>query len=174
MKTVLRIGLLSLSLLMTVVTVFAQSSKSWKNTPPVKTSFIKNSKPGAPNILWILLDDVGFGATSAFGGLINTPVLDSLANQGLRFTNFHTAGICTPTRAALLTGRNHHSVGMGLFPHFYLSADYPGYNGHLQPEHGTIAEVLHENGYSTYQLGKWHQTPDDEATDLGPFDRWPS
>ena len=153
---------------------FAQVSKSWKDTPPQKQEFLKKAQAGAPNILVIVLDDVGYGATSPFGGLINTPNLDSLANQGLRYTNFHTAGICSPTRAALLTGRNHHSVGMGLFPHFYLSADYPGYNGHLQPENGTIAQVLRENGYSTYQLGKWHQTPDDEATDLGPFDRWPS
>ncbi|HTF21734.1 MAG TPA: sulfatase-like hydrolase/transferase [Chryseolinea sp.] len=174
MKTVLRIGLLSLFLLIADINVFGQPSKSWKDTPPVKTEFVKKAKPGSPNILWILLDDVGFGATSAFGGLINTPVLDSLANQGLRFTNFHTAGICSPTRAALMTGRNHHSVGMGLFPHFYLSADYPGYHGHLQPRSGTVAQVLQENGYSTYQLGKWHLTPDAENTDIGPFERWPS
>ena len=156
------------------ISVNAQVSKSWKDTPPQKKEFLKNAPVGAPNILLIILDDVGYGATSPFGGLIHTPNLDTLANHGLRYTNFHTAGICSPTRAALLTGRNHHSVGMGLFPHFYLSADYPGYNGHLQPENGTIAQALQENGYSTYQLGKWHQTPDDEATDLGPFDRWPS
>ena len=156
-------------------TVSAQQvNKSWKAATPQKQDFIKNAQPGSPNVIWILLDDVGYGATSAFGGLIQTPVLDSLANRGIRYTNFHTAGICSPTRAALLTGRNHHSVGMGLFPHYYLSAEYPGYNGHLQPRSGTIAEVLRENGYNTYQLGKWHQTPDDEATDLGPFDRWPS
>jgi arylsulfatase len=149
-------------------------SKSTRDSQPYKIDYIKKAPAGSPNIVWIILDDVGYGATSAFGGLIRTPNLDSLANQGLRYTNFHTAGICSPTRAALLTGRNHHSVGMGLFPHFYLSADYPGYNGHILPTKGTIAEVLQENGYSTYQLGKWHLTPDDEATDLGPFDRWPS
>jgi arylsulfatase A-like enzyme len=149
-------------------------SKSVKDSQPYKVEYLKKAAAGSPNVLLILLDDVGYGATSAFGGLIHTPNLDTLANQGLRYTNFHTAGICSPTRAALLTGRNHHSVGMGLFPHYYLSADFPGYNGHIQPEKGTIAEVLHENGYSTYQLGKWHLTPDDENTDLGPFDRWPS
>lgn len=172
MKTLFRF--LLLSLLFPGINALAQTSKSWKSTPPVKTEFVKKATPGSPNILWILLDDVGYGATSAFGGLINTPVLDSLANQGLRFTNFHTAGICSPTRAALMTGRNHHSVGMGLFPHFYLSADYPGYNGHLQPRSGTVAQVLQQNGYSTYQLGKWHLTPDAENTDIGPFERWPS
>lgn len=149
-------------------------SKSAKDSQPYKIDYLKKSPEGAPNIVWILLDDVGYGATSAFGGLIHTPNFDTLANQGLRYTNFHTAGICSPTRAALLTGRNHHSVGMGLFPHFYLSADYPGYNGHIQPQKGTVAEVLKENGYNTYQVGKWHLTPDDESTDLGPFDRWPS
>jgi arylsulfatase A-like enzyme len=149
-------------------------AKSVKDSQPHKVEFLKKAPVGAPNVLLILLDDVGYGATSAFGGLINTPHLDSLANQGLRYTNFHTAGICSPTRSALMTGRNHHSVGMGLFPHFYLSADFPGYNGHIQPEKGTIAQTLRENGYSTYQLGKWHLTPDDEATDLGPFERWPS
>src|SRR5882757_4320744 len=82
---------------------------------------------GAPNVVWILLDDVGYGATSPFGGLIETPNFDYLANNGLRYTNFHTTGICSPTRAALLTGRNHHSVGMGMFPPPYISGDFPGY-----------------------------------------------
>jgi arylsulfatase A-like enzyme len=149
-------------------------SKSVKDSQPFKVEFLPKAPQGAPNILLILLDDVGFGATSAFGGLVNTPNFDSLANNGLRYTNFHTTGICSPTRAALLTGRNHHSVGMGMFPHYYLSADFPGYNGHIQPENGTIAETLKKNGYPTYQLGKWHLTPDEEATDLGPFVRWPS
>ncbi len=149
-------------------------SESVKNSQPYKIEYVKKAPVGAPNIVWILLDDVGYGAISTYGGLINTPNFDNLANNGLRYTNFHTAGICSPTRSALLTGRNHHSVGMGMFPHFVISGDYPGYNGHILPPKGTIAEVLKENGYSTYQVGKWHLTPDEETTDLGPFDRWPS
>ncbi|MFA5633107.1 MAG: arylsulfatase [Porticoccaceae bacterium] len=129
---------------------------------------------GAPNIVWILLDDVGFGASSAFGGLIQTPTLEDLADNGLRYTNFHTAGICSPTRAALLTGRNHHKVGMGMFPDKFLAFEFPGYTGRLEPKDGTIAEYLRTVGYSTYALGKWHLTPDDEMTDLGPFERWPT
>nr|WP_293837096.1 arylsulfatase [uncultured Arsenicibacter sp.] len=147
---------------------------SAKESTPYKIDYLKKAAAGSPNVLLILLDDVGYGASSAFGGVINTPTFDALANNGLRYTNFHTAGICSPTRSALLTGRNHHAVGMGLFPHFILSGDYPGYNGHLLPTSGTIAEVLRENGYNTYHVGKWHLTPDEEATDLGPFDRWPS
>lgn len=150
----------------TVGKTFAQSKEWW----PEK----KGSPKGAPNVIWILLDDAGFGASSSFGGLINTPTFDSLADQGLRYTNFHTTGVCAPTRAALLTGRNHHSVHMGLFPHEFLSAGFPGYDGRIPSSKGTIAENLRQNGYSTYQLGKWHLTPDDETSDLGPFDRWPS
>lgn len=134
----------------------------------------RHAKPGAPNVLWILLDDVGFGAASPFGGIINTPTFDSLSAAGLRYTNFHTTGVCSPTRAALLTGRNHHRVHMGLFPHEFLSAGFPGYDGVIPSDKGTVAEILRENGYSTYQLGKWHLTPDAELTELGPFDRWPS
>ncbi len=127
---------------------------------------------GAPNIVWILLDDVGFGAVSAFGGLINTPVLDSLAGNGLRYTNFHTIGICAPTRAALLTGRNHHSVHMGLFPDNAIGT--PGYDALIPFEKGTVAEVLRENGYNTFALGKWHITPLKDLTPAGPFHRWPT
>jgi arylsulfatase A-like enzyme len=145
---------------------YAQSREAPRPAPPVAK--------GKPNILWILLDDVGFGASSAFGGLINTPTFDRLANNGLRFTNFHTTGVCAPTRAALLTGRNHHKTGMGIFPHRGLSFGFPGYSGFMQPKDGTVAEYLRDAGYSTYALGKWHLTPDEEGTDLGPFDRWPS
>ena len=150
----------------TISKTFAASKEWW----PEK----KKAKKGAPNVIWILLDDAGFGASSSFGGLINTPTFNELANQGLRYTNFHTTGVCSPTRAALLTGRNHHSVHMGLFPHEFLSAGFPGYDGRIPASKGTVAENLRENGYSTYQLGKWHLTPDAELTDLGPFDRWPS
>lgn len=129
---------------------------------------------GAPNVIWILLDDVGYGASSAFGGGARTPVLEGLARNGLTYTNFHTTAVCSPSRAALMTGRNHHTVGMGLLPQKLMAAEFPGYTGRLQPQDGTIAEYLRARGYSTYMLGKWHLTPDEEATDLGPFDRWPT
>ncbi len=127
---------------------------------------------GAPNVLWIMLDDVGFGASSAFGGLIETPTFDSLANNGLRYTNFHTTGICSPTRAALLTGRNSHSVGMG--HHAELAIGTPGYSGDIPLEAGTIAEIFRENGYNTFALGKWHGNRSIDLTAAGPFNRYPT
>jgi arylsulfatase len=132
----------------------------------------KKAPQGAPNVVWILLDDVGFGAVGTFGGLINTPTIDSLANNGLRYTNFHTTAICSPTRAALLTGRNSHSVHMGLFPNTAIGT--PGYDGYMPFEKATVAEILRENGYNTYATGKWHLTPPSDATALGPFNRWPT
>lgn len=129
---------------------------------------------GAPNVLLIILDDVGFGASSAFGGVIRTPTLDSLANNGLRYVNFHTAAICAPTRSALLTGRNSHFVHEGGFSHISLSAGFPGYDGRIPSSDGTIAEILRANGYNTFAVGKYGLTPDEEATDAGPFDHWPS
>jgi arylsulfatase A-like enzyme len=142
-------------------------SKEWW-APTVK------APTGAPNVVWIVLDDVGFAASSTFGGLINTPTFDSLANNGLRYTNFHTTGICAPTRAALLTGRNHHSVHEGGFSHTFLSAGFPGYDGRIPAKDGTIAEILRDNGYNTFAVGKYGLTPDEEASDAGPFDHWPS
>ncbi len=144
----------------------ADSKEWWPE--PLKTP------AGAPNIVWVLLDDVGFGASSAFGGLISTPNFDSLAARGLRYTNFHTAGICAPTRAALLTGRNHHYVHMGNFAHTFTAAGFPGYDGRIPPDKGTIAEVLRENGYNTFAVGKYGVTPDEDTTDAGPFVRWPT
>jgi len=132
----------------------------------------KKAPDGAPNVVWILLDDIGFGATSAFGGLIQTPTLDSLANNGLRYTNFHTTAICSPTRSALLTGRNSHSVHMGLFPTTAIGT--PGYDGYIPFEKATIAEILKENGYNTFAVGKWHVTPAADVTPAGPFNRWPT
>lgn len=129
---------------------------------------------GAPNVVWILLDDVGYGASSSFGGLIQTPTFDSLANNGLRYTNFHTAAICAPTRSALLTGRNSHYVHVGGFSHTILSAGFPGWDGKIPSDKGTIAEVLRDNGYNTFAVGKYGVTPDEDATDAGPFDRWPT
>jgi len=150
----------------TVGRTLAQSKEWWPE--PVK------APAGAPNVVWILLDDVGFGASSAFGGVISTPTFDSLANNGLWYTNFHTAGICAPTRAALLTGRNHHFVHEGGFSHTILSAGFPGYDGRLPAKDGTIAEILRDNGYNTFGVGKYGVTPDEEASDAGPFDHWPS
>lgn len=142
-------------------------SKEWWPAP------VKAPKD-APNVVWILLDDVGFGASETFGGLIATPNFDTLANNGLRYTNFHTAAICAPTRSALLTGRNHHSVHEGGFSHTVLSAGFPGYDGRIPSTAGTIAEVLRDSGYNTFAVGKYGLTPDEEATDAGPFDHWPS
>ncbi|MDR3713576.1 MAG: arylsulfatase [Puia sp.] len=127
---------------------------------------------GAPNVLWILIDDVGFGASSSFGGLIQTPNFDSLANDGIRYTNFHTTGICSPTRAALLTGRNSHSVAMG--HHAELGIGTPGYSGDIPFEAGTVAEIFKENGYNTFALGKWHSTHPKDVTAAGPYNRWPT
>jgi arylsulfatase len=127
---------------------------------------------GAPNVVVILLDDVGFGHPSTFGGSIPTPQLDKLASQGLRYTRFHTIGICSPTRIALLTGRNHHQVATGTITE--LSTGFPGYNGVWPREAASVARVLKENGYSTGVWGKWHNTPDWETSPIGPFHRWPS
>jgi len=133
---------------------------------------VQSSDKAAPNVIWILLDDVGYGASSTFGGLVDTPNLDALAAQGLRYTNFHTTAISAPTRAALLTGRNHHSAGFGLFAE--TSVDLPGYSAKIPASKGTVAEVLKESGYNTYAVGKWHLTPVEEATPAGPFNRWPT
>ncbi len=129
---------------------------------------------GSPNVVWILLDDVGFGASSAFGGGIRTPTMDQLAQQGLRYTNFHTTAICAPTRSALLTGRNSSSVHEAGFSHTVLSAGFPGWDGRIPSEDGTIAEILRADGYNTFAVGKYGLTPDEEATDAGPFDHWPT
>lgn len=144
----------------------AESEEYWQQ--PVK------APAGAPNVVWIILDDVGFGATSTFGGVIRTPTFDSLAAGGLRYTNFHTCGICAPTRSALLTGRNHHFVHEGGFSHISLSAGFPGYDGRIPSRDGTVAEILRDNGYNTIAVGKYGLTPDEEASDAGPFDHWPS
>jgi arylsulfatase A-like enzyme len=127
---------------------------------------------GAPNVLIILLDDVGFGASSTFGGPCATPTFDRLAEQGLRYTRFHTTALCSPTRAALLSGRNHHSVGMGGITEIATSA--PGYNSMRPRNKAPLAEVLKLNGYSTAHFGKCHEVPVWETSPMGPFDRWPS
>jgi arylsulfatase A-like enzyme len=127
---------------------------------------------GAPNVLVVLLDDVGFGASSAFGGPCATPTAERLANNGLRYNRFHTTALCSPTRQALLTGRNHHSVGMGGITEIATSA--PGYNSIRPNTAAPLAETLKLNGYSTAQFGKCHEVPVWETSPLGPFDAWPS
>ena len=127
---------------------------------------------GAPNILVILLDDTGFGASSAFGGPCNTPTFDRLAESGLKYSRFHTTALCSPTRQALLTGRNHHAVGMGGITEIATSA--PGYNSIRPKSAAPLAETLKLNGYSTAQFGKCHEVPVWETSPMGPFDSWPS
>ncbi len=126
----------------------------------------------APNVLIVLIDDVGFGASTAFGGPCNTPNFDRLADNGLKYTRFHTTALCSPTRAALLGGRNHHSVGMGGITEIATSA--PGYSSMRPRNKAPIAEMLKLNGYSTAHFGKCHEVPVWETSPMGPFDRWPS
>lgn len=142
---------------------------------------VKDSKPdfprpvqapkGAPNVLLIMLDDVGFGASSTFGGPCETPVLDRLAKTGLRFTQFHTTALCSPTRAALLTGRNHHSAHTGVI--MEQGTGFPGYDTLMGKDTATVAEILKQHGWNTAWFGKNHNVPDWESSQAGPFDRWP-
>jgi arylsulfatase A-like enzyme len=127
---------------------------------------------GAPNVLIVLIDDVGFAASSAFGGPIDTPAFERLADDGLKYNRFHTTALCSPTRAALLTGRNHHSVGMGGITEIATSA--PGYSSIRPRSKAPLAETLKLNGYSTAHFGKCHEVPVWETSPMGPFDRWPS
>ena len=126
----------------------------------------------APNVVIVLLDDVGFGATETFGGPIPTPTLEGLAKRGLRYNRFHTTGICSPTRASLLTGRNPHAVGVGAV--LNSASNHPGKQGILRDDAQTLAQVLSVWGYATGAFGKWHLTPDWETSPAGPFDRWPT
>lgn len=126
---------------------------------------------GAPNILIAMLDDVGFADFDCFGAEIQTPTIDRLAGNGLRFTGFHTTAMCSTTRASLLTGRNHHSVGMGCLANF--DSGYPGYRGKISSDAATIAELLRPTGYRNYYVGKWHVTPLTQSGPTGPFDGWP-
>jgi hypothetical protein len=126
---------------------------------------------GAPNVLLIMTDDVGFGAPGTFGGVIPTPALDRVAKSGLRYTNFHSTSLCSPTRAALITGRNHHVSGFGVVGE--IATGFPGYNSVIRRENGTIGSILRANGYATSWFGKNHNTPSYQATQAGPFDQWP-
>jgi arylsulfatase A-like enzyme len=127
---------------------------------------------GGPNVLLVLIDDAGFGNPSTFGGAIDTPKYTRMAEQGLRYNRFHVTALCSPTRAALLTGRNHHRVGYGMVGEF--SGPFPGYNATIPHDCVPFARTLQENGYLTGAFGKWHLTPDDQQGYAGPFDRWPT
>ncbi len=126
----------------------------------------------APNIMIIMLDDVGPGQASTYGGEINTPTLTKVANEGISFNRFHSTAMCSPTRAALLTGRNHHRVGNGVIAEF--ANDWDGYSGVIPKTSATMAEVLRQYGYATSAFGKWHNTPAAETSEVGPFDNWPT
>ncbi len=142
----------------------------------------KNSKPywparivppkDAPNVLLIMTDDQGYGVSGTFGGVVPTPAMDRIAKAGLRYTQFHSTALCSPTRAALITGRNHHSVGYGVIGE--MSTGFPGYNSVIGPENATCGEILKQNGYATSWFGKNHPTPTYQYSAAGPFDQWPS
>jgi arylsulfatase len=127
---------------------------------------------GAPNVLLIMTDDVGFGASSTFGGPIQTPTFQRLADSGLRYNMYHTTALCSPTRAALITGRNHHTNASGVITEF--ATGFPGYNSLVPKSSGSVGEVLRENGYNTSWFGKMHNVPDWMSSQAGPFDLWPS
>ncbi len=160
--------------------------KSLPPTPPkfggVINEEAKDSKPfwpptvvppkSASNVLLIMTDDQGYGVSGTFGGVIPTPTMDRIANAGLRYTEFHSTALCSPTRAALITGRNHHSVGFGVIGE--MSTGYPGYDSYIGPENATIGAILRGNGYATSWFGKNHNTPTYLYSAAGPFDQWPS
>src|SRR4029453_16509671 len=148
-----------------VITDTATDSKSW--WPPTVVP-----PKGAPNILLIMTDDQGYGVYSTFGGVIPTPAMDRIAKAGLRYTQFHSTALCSPTRAALITGRNHHSAGFGVIAE--ESTGYPGYDSVIEKNSATIGEILKENGYATSWFGKNHNTPTYVYSVSGPFDQWPS
>lgn len=126
---------------------------------------------GAPNILLVLFDDVGFSDFGCYGSSIRTPTIDAIAARGLRYSGFHTTAMCSTTRAALLTGRNHHAVGVGCLANF--DSGFPGYRGKISPDAGTLAELLRPHGWRNYMVGKWHVTPLTQSGPAGPFDGWP-
>jgi hypothetical protein len=139
-------------------------------TPPPR--FEVKAPPGAPNVLIVLIDDMGFGQSSAFGGPIHMPTVEGLANNGLRYNEFHTTALCSPTRSALLSGRNHHMNNFGSIAE--TATSFPGQTGKRPNSVATIAEMLRLNGYSTAQFGKNHETAPWEVSPSGPTDRWPT
>ena len=127
---------------------------------------------GAPNVLLIMTDDAGYGVSGTFGGVIPTPTLDQIAADGIRYTQFHSTALCSPTRAALITGRNHHSAGFGVIAE--QSTGFPGYDSIIGADNGTIGTILKNHGYATSWIGKNHNTPTSAISAAGPFDQWPS
>ena len=140
-----------------------ESSPAWP--APVR------AKPGSPNVLFIVLDDTGFGQLGCYGSPINTPNINKLAQNGLLYTNMHTTALCSPTRSCILNGRNHHSNAMACITEG--SEGFPGANGAIPFENGFLSEILLGQGYNTYALGKWHLTPAEQISAAGPYDRWP-
>jgi len=130
------------------------------------------AREGMPNVLFIILDDTGYGQLGCYGSPIETPNLDRLAANGLRYTNMHTTALCSPTRSCILTGRNHHSNAMAAITE--TSTGYPGYNGYIPFENGFLSEMLQQQGYNTYAIGKWHLTPAEQISAAGPYERWPT
>jgi len=142
---------------------YSESTPWWPPRP--------SAPPGAANVVMVVLDDVGFAQLGCFGSDIDTPVLDALGRDGLRFSNFHTTAVCSATRSCLLTGRNHHANGMGRV--IEVATGFPGYNARIPPENGLLSEMLLPAGYATFAVGKWHLTPDDECHMAAARDRWP-
>ena len=132
---------------------------------------VTRAPKGTPNVLFVVLDDTGYGQLGCYGSPIATPNFDALAANGLRFSNMHTTALCSPSRSCIVTGRNHHSNGMAAITE--LASGYPGYNGVMPFENGMLSEILVERGYGTYMVGKWHLTPSVQETAAGPYDRWP-
>jgi arylsulfatase A-like enzyme len=144
--------------------------RDWRTSTPAWP--VRPEPPeGAPNVVYIVLDDVGFAQVGCYGSIIDTPNIDALAGQGVRLANFHTTALCSPTRSCLLTGRNHHTNGMGRVAD--LAMGFPGYWGVVPPENGFLSEILRTQGYSTYAVGKWHLTPDDETHMAADRSSWP-
>ncbi len=132
----------------------------------------KKAYEGAPNVLVVMLDDAGYSNTGSYGGVIKTPTFDRIGDEGIRYTHMSVAAVCSPTRGALLTGYNNHSVGLGNITEFAVG--YPGYNAQMDYKTPSIAKILTDNGYATAAFGKWHNTPMEEASPVGPFQSWPT
>src|SRR5580765_9124706 len=146
--------------------------RTYADSDPAQFPQPVQAPKGAPNVVLILIDDAGFGQFSTFGGLVPSPTMEKLAAEGLRFNRFHTTALCSPTRAALITGRNHHSAASGVIAE--IATGYDGYTTVIPRSHGSVGEVLRQNGYMTAWIGKNHNTPPWQASDAGPFDHWPS